>query len=100
MAKTVRVLNVPKSAFDPAREASSLLLSQVDQLQKGVRAAIHTEGEAADAIGTLTRLLQRLRPGTTPRSHHETVRGKGKRGTRQRKASSSPTRSRQGARRR
>jgi hypothetical protein len=79
MAKAIRVLQVPKSAFNPGRPPSSLLLSQVEQLQKAVRSAIDTEGEAADAIGTLTRLLYRLRPHTQPKSHQETVRAKRKR---------------------
>jgi hypothetical protein len=98
MAKTIRVLKVPKSAFNPDREPSSLLLSQVDQLQKAVRAAIDTEGEAADAIGTLTQLLHRLRPRTTPRSHQETLRSNRKRSTRERKTSSRRTTSRRRAR--
>jgi hypothetical protein len=74
MVKTIRVRNVPTTAFNSGREASSLLLSQVDQLQKAVRDAIDTEGEAADTIGTLTRLLLRLRPHAVPRSHQETLR--------------------------
>jgi hypothetical protein len=74
MPKKIRVLKVPQQAFDPSRPPSSLLLSQVRQLQTAVAAAIDSEGEAALAIRTLTRLLEELRPQIVPRGHKDTMR--------------------------
>lgn len=79
MAKKIRVLKVPPQAFDPARPPSSLLLSQVRQLQTAVAAAIDSEGEAALAIRTLTQLLEQLRPQITPRAHKDTMRPRSRR---------------------
>lgn len=73
MPKKIAVLKVPQRAFDPARPPSSLLLSQVHQLQAAVFDAIDSEGEAARCIRTLTLLLEELRPQIAPRAHKDTA---------------------------
>jgi hypothetical protein len=71
MAKKISVGKVPSTAYDPSRPPSSLLLSQVRQLQAAVIGAIDSEGEAALAIRTLTQLLEQLRPQIAPRAHKD-----------------------------
>jgi hypothetical protein len=65
----IRVAKTPKSAYNPHRNASSLLLTQVAQIEKArqlhphghrvtmVPGEVRTEGEAAAFIGQVTRLL-------------------------------------------
>jgi hypothetical protein len=67
--KVIRVAKTPKSAYNPHRNASSLLLTQVAQIEKArqlhpqghqVTLApndVRTEGDAAEFIGQVTRLL-------------------------------------------
>jgi hypothetical protein len=73
MAKKIRVRKVPSQAYDPSRPPSSLLLSQVQQLQTAVFESIDSEGEAAVCIRTLTRLLEELRPQTAPCAHKDSA---------------------------
>ena len=65
----IRIPKTPAAAFDPTRPASSLLTSQIKQLQLAVFETIHTEGEAAEYIRSLTRRLHARHPHTTPRRH-------------------------------
>jgi hypothetical protein len=65
----IRVPKTPASAFDPGRPASSLLRSQVRQLQLAILDTIETEGDAAAHIKALTRQLQALHPHTAPSRH-------------------------------
>ena len=62
----IRVPAVPKAAYNPNRAVSSLLKTQIAQLQTAILQAVDTEGEAADCIGTLQQLLERLRPHIIP----------------------------------
>lgn len=75
----VRVLPVPASAYDPSRPPSSLLKSQIRQLQVAVFDAVDSEAEAALCVRTLNRLLQQLRPHLVPRSHREATKSAKKR---------------------
>src|SRR5262245_42631839 len=58
-------LPVPKHAYDPGRQMSSLLRSQVDLLQQAVIDAIDSKEEMAHTITVLADLLTRLRPQIT-----------------------------------
>ena len=68
MAK-VQVLKVPSRSYNPNRVVSSLLKTQIQQLQLGVLNAVDTEGEAAHCIRVLRKLLEDLRPQIAPMSH-------------------------------
>ncbi len=72
----VRVLKVPAAAYDPDRPVSSLLKSQIQQLQVAVLHAVDTEREASDCISTLNRLLVRLRPHIAPSPHRAVAKKK------------------------
>lgn len=65
----ITALPVPKDAYNPSRQMSSLLQSQVQILQQAVVDAIDTEAEAALCIRTLTGLLRKLRPQIQPRAY-------------------------------
>lgn len=76
MATNVRVLPVPAAAYDPRRPVSSLLTSQIRQLQVAVLDAVDSEAEAADCIRTLNRLLVRLRPQIAPQPYRAVAKKK------------------------
>ena len=74
----IRVPKTPKGAFNKNRPVSKLLKSQLDQLEWAVRPAsqrkpyqlpktsVRTEGQAAERIGELTRLLHPEGAKTSP----------------------------------
>jgi hypothetical protein len=74
----IRVPKTPKRAFNKNRPISTLLKSQLDQLEWAVRPAsqrkpyqlpktsVRTEGEAAERIGELTRRLHPEGAKTSP----------------------------------
>jgi hypothetical protein len=66
---TVNVPKPPRAAYDPSRPASSLLLSQIERLQRVVLEAIQTEAEAAEYIRALMRRVKRAHPQVEPRHH-------------------------------
>jgi len=74
--KRISVPKVPKSSFNPGRQASGLNKTQIQQLQLAVLDAVDTEGEAAHCVRALTRLLKQLRPHITPTRHHRPAKAK------------------------
>jgi hypothetical protein len=65
----VTVPKTPTSAYNTDRPVSSLLISQIERLQRVVLEAIQTEGQAAEYIRALTRRVSAAHPSVEPRRH-------------------------------
>jgi hypothetical protein len=66
---TIPVPKPPRSAYDPNRPVSSLLVSHIERLQRVVLEGIQTEAQAAEYIRALMRRVKHVHPHVEPRHH-------------------------------